>query len=252
MFSFCQRINAMSIHHASIFSHRTITPETSAFELKPVADILQQLGAKQSFDVLQMWDKTVSQVDILAFYMRRDPQQKEYRVIDVGTGSGLIPVLLAKQLQASPVRVKEYHGIDNDINALSVATNVANKYNVPLQLRDSNMLQMWPYIINNDTTPNIVLSANLPYNTEQEWQTYNEAVRAEPKHAIVSGGEDGLDHYRKLIDQLQSKIDQIHMLIFQGSSHRAHELLDLCKTVQTTDMKFYLEADCFGKDRFVV
>jgi hypothetical protein len=41
-------------------------------------------------------------------------------------------------------------------------------------------------ILARDDRANIALCANLPYNTEAEWETYDEVIRAEPKHAIVS------------------------------------------------------------------
>jgi len=243
----------MSQHYSEIFQHRLVTADNSVFEHKPSHEILKNLNGKAVFDALQLRDKTVSMVDILAFYMKRDPKAMPYRVLDIGTGEGWIPILLEEQLKNTSVEVKEYHGIENDVDALFTARKNSNTRKSRLCVYEADMLEHRVSIIGSRATgDNVILSANLPYNTEAEWETYPEAVKAEPKHAIVSWWEDGLDHYRELIRQLQPHIDQIHMLIFQGSSYRITQLYELCKQLVAPGMKFYIESDCYGKDRFVL
>lgn len=211
------------------------------------------LQDKDMFEVLNLRDKTVSMIDLLYWYMKRDPDAQQYRVVDVGVGWGWIPLLLKKYDEIHGRKIiKEIHGIDVDPQALKVSKQHAKDFGLELQLHKWNLLLPLDKILMKDPSSNIVISANLPYNTELEWDTYDEVVRREPKHAIVSPGEDGLDLFRDFLQQLPDYTDHIHMVMMQSWSHNHAQLYQLCQKLVIPWMSFYPESDNFGKQRFIV
>jgi release factor glutamine methyltransferase len=116
-------------------------------------------------------------------------------VLDVGTGSGAVALAVADEVDAVSVR-----GTDTSQPALEVARANAAR----LGLSDGvwfDLALFGPYASGRRQSPehfDLVL-ANLPYVTEDEWETLEPEIRLyEPREALV-GGADGLDAIRGLL-----------------------------------------------------
>lgn len=116
--------------------------------------------------------------------------QKNLRLADVGSGSGCLGITAALE-----VPIKNIVCIDNDPKTLQVAAKNATKYGVTIKCLQNDLLD-------GDCGPFDVLLANLPYVPDSFH--INQAAMREPSHAIF-GGQDGLDLYRRLFDQLSNK-----------------------------------------------
>lgn len=114
------------------------------------------------------------------------------KIIDVGTGSGCIAITAKLELPASKV-------IACDISeaCIEIATKNADKLNTNIEIVKSDLLAD----INAKDLQESVLVCNLPY-VPLNFQI-NESARHEPDLALF-GGQDGLDYYRQLFEQIIS------------------------------------------------
>ena len=112
------------------------------------------------------------------------------RIVDVGTGSGMLAITAKLELQRAEVTA-----IDVDPSCLVVAAQNTKKHKVAVTLLESNLLTKY-------LGPADVLLCNLPY--VPDGYQINQAARHEPRLAIF-GGPDGLNLYRRLFSQLTAQ-----------------------------------------------
>lgn len=116
--------------------------------------------------------------------------------VDVGTGSGVIAITLAKLLPEST-----WYALDISEEAITVARQNADNLGVAsrIQFMTGDLLEP---LLRGTTTPgkfNLIV-ANLPYIPSSEIPLLQKEVQQEPK-AALDGGSDGLELFRKLIPQ---------------------------------------------------
>ena len=119
----------------------------------------------------------------------------DFLIVDVGTGSGCIPVALAQELENI-----DFLAIDVSEKALSVARENVKKFKLDerIKLREGDLLEDFTGILGM-VEENVIITANLPY-IEKEAELMSEVKDYEP-HLALFAGEDGLDYYRKLLMQ---------------------------------------------------
>lgn len=113
---------------------------------------------------------------------------KEPTIIEIGTGSGILPVLIKKNWSESWVVATEISK-----ETLKVARENFNSHGVNIESFNCDFLED---IRNNGIKADIIFS-NPPYISEEEYRELDEEVKKEPYGALV-GGTDGLDYYRRL------------------------------------------------------
>jgi release factor glutamine methyltransferase len=118
----------------------------------------------------------------------------ESLVIDVGTGTGAIPLALARRQPKH-----RYLGLDVSSDALALAReNASQPSSVPpegtrVEWKQNDLLQDF-------TESAALITANLPYLTSEEIASAEPEVRHDPTLAL-DGGTDGLDLIRRLLPQ---------------------------------------------------
>ena len=157
-------------------------------------------------------------------------QRKNFTILDIGTGSGNIIIALLKKMQTIPLLRAGIQSYASDISqkALSVAKENALFHQLGIKFVKGNLLEPFNKLLTTRmTTPVIsgccgnvsascdklskenrqnkilLITANLPYLSTKIYNNSAPKVKNyEPQTALVSS-DDGLDHYKKLLNQLQ-------------------------------------------------
>jgi release factor glutamine methyltransferase len=130
-------------------------------------------------------------------------------VLDIGTGSGCIALALANTLQGISMIA-----LENSEKAIKVAEKNVKKYKLEkrIKLIRSDLLNKLPKA--HFKTKKVIV-ANLPYiGTKKNNYIEDNVKQYEPKEALF-GGEDGLDLYRKLMDQIIKKGVTFDVMFFE-------------------------------------
>lgn len=108
-------------------------------------------------------------------------------VVDVGTGSGCIPVVLARECAGARVAA-----VDVSERALAVARRNASRHAANVRFIKSDLLSALG-------GPFAIVTANLPYIPDEEIAKLQREVRDHDPRLALAGGPDGLDLYRRLL-----------------------------------------------------
>ena len=137
------------------------------------------------------------------------PNGKQWRVADVGTGSGALGITAALEQPSVHVSLLEI-----DTAAIEIAkTNVIN-LSTATPVIESDLLK-------NAAQDYDILLSNLPYVPDD--YVINQAATHEPALAIF-GGADGLDLYRRLFTQIKIVANK-PLYILTEALPQSHELL---------------------------
>ncbi len=151
--------------------------------------------------------------------------RSEVRVADVGTGSGCIALVLAKELPGA-----EIHATDISAAALEIARANAARHQLEnrIQFHQTDLLE--------GLTPDFdFIVSNLPYVGEsEEDQVQLEVRKFEPRVAVFAG-PSGIEIIARLISQAQAALGPVGWLVMEISGTIADEvrrLLDGWEKVQ--------------------
>ncbi len=134
---------------------------------------------------------------IIALSHRPNTTIPPYAVaLDIGTGSGAVPVALAKTLPTAQVAAT-----DISPDALAVARSNAEKHAVADRITfiQSNLLDDVDLTVLAELR---VLTANLPYVTREEIDGLQPEIQDHEPRIALDGGEDGLDLIRRTLAQI--------------------------------------------------
>lgn len=131
-------------------------------------------------------------------------------LIDIGTGTGCVPISILKNLPPERAANIKTFAVDCSREALRAARRNARFHNVRINFARGNLLNNFVrgHLLNNARAligrhqPElIIITANLPYITSHEYDSEPNLL-FEPRRALVGGGNDGLKLYQELINQL--------------------------------------------------
>lgn len=132
-------------------------------------------------------------------------------ILDIGTGSGNIITTLAEEIVGHVDDKKSFILLATDISesALNIAKKNAKRLNTQQNIHfiHSDLLEKIPEKKFLDANE-IIIVANLPYLSEEEFRNAPPDVRNfEPKSALESG-PIGLNHYQRLLRELQQLFEK--------------------------------------------
>jgi len=163
---------------------------------------------------------------------------KELKVLDLCTGSGAIAVSLAKKLKNIKATAS-----DISLNALKTAKKNAILNDVNVIFKQSDLFE------NIEETFDIIVS-NPPYIETNVIKTLNKDVQNEPFIAL-DGGKDGLDIYRKIINEAYKYLNENGTLALEIGYNQKEQVINLLRESDNyTDI--YSKKDLSGNDRIVV
>jgi release factor glutamine methyltransferase len=164
-------------------------------------------------------------------------------IVDVGTGSGAIAVSLAYYINQA-----EIYATDISPSALEIARRNANRHNVDINFRESNLLET--FLVSNREEAGLsfdIIVANLPYIAETEKATLDPQVRDYEPHLALFAGEDGLDLYRQLIPQTRMLLREGAILLLEIDPHQTGFILPILQGFSDISIL----KDAAGRDRVV-
>ena len=166
----------------------------------------------------------------------KDNIESPKKVLDVGTGSGCIALMMKSIFQNSEVT-----GIDISEEAIQLANENSKLNSLEVSFFQSNLLE------NVEESDYDLIIANLPYiPTENLNELDREVIDYEPLTAL-NGGKDGLEIISNLIHQLEEKDYKKVNLFLEIDSRKSSETLEL---LNSWDEVKLLE-DLAEKDRYV-
>lgn len=161
-------------------------------------------------------------------------------IVDAGTGSGCIPIALARQLPKASIEAT-----DISAEALAVAQQNAAEF-APnrITFHLGNLLQ--PI-----AQPVDLITANLPYVTDQEWTMLDDGVKLHEPQLALKGGSDGLDIIRDLLNQATHKLASFGAILLEIGWQQGQAAKSLAASIFPT-AHIELKQDYAGQDRFVI
>lgn len=170
-------------------------------------------------------------------------------VVDVGTGSGAIAVSLAHHLPKNKIFATEI-----SLSATKIGEKNIRYHKTAVTLLRGNLLEPFlkKYKISN--LKSLLIAANLPYLKTCQWQkTQPEIKKYEPRQAL-DGGEDGLNYYRELLQQIELLITNYQLPITSLFEIDPSQTKLITKIIRARfpAAKIQIKKDLAGRDRLVI
>ena len=144
-------------------------------------------------DVLIPRPDTERLVEAVLEVLPASAEKGRRRILDLGTGSGAIVVALASERPNH-----RYVATDRSLTALRVAETNTRRHHVDHIV--SFFQGEWVAAVSERRPVFDVIISNPPYITDIEWPTLAPEVRCFEPEAALLGGADGLEAYRRILD----------------------------------------------------
>ena len=172
---------------------------------------------------------------------KQTTETKQLKILDIGTGSGCIPISLKKQLPFAKISA-----IDISEEALSVAKKNAVLNNVDIHFILQDILKT----VALDQHYDIIIS-NPPYVRELEKKELkNNVLKNEPHVALFVENDNPLIFYAKIAELAKNYLNKNGLLFFEINQYLGTETIDLVNKKGLKNIQ--LKKDMFGNNRIVV
>ena len=175
---------------------------------------------------------------------KKEKGNNNIKILDLCTGSGAIGISIAKNVENCEITL-------SDIS--TEALKVANKNSVGVGFHPD--LGKKIKIIQSDLFENIkdkfdIIVSTPPYIKTEIIKTLEKEVQNEPILAL-DGGKDGLDIYRKIIEQAYNYLNKGGYLCLEIGYDQKEEVINLIKETGKY-INVYSKKDLAGNDRIVI
>ena len=157
-------------------------------------------------------------------------------LIDLGTGSGCISIVLKKELEKLNVS-----SLDISKKALKVAKKNAKQNKAQINFIHHDIFKFKP------VNKYDILVSNPPYVKETD--EVDKSIKFEPQKAIYAS-DYGLKYYKHILSTCKSYLNEKNLIAFEIGYDHGKELTALAKKYFPNG-KISLEKDLSGKDRFL-
>ena len=248
---FCSSILGMDKFELRISQNNIISEEQTEVFKKLISELqsgkpYQQILGETEFYGLQFFvDENVliprpetEELLELAISEIQKRNLKSSKIIDIGTGSGIIPIVLKNKLPQAKVSA-----IDYSEKALETAKKNADFHKLDINFIHQNYLEE-----NLSEVYDIIIS-NPPYiGMDEETDIADSVKEFEPKVALFSPTSNALIFYEKIADDCKNHLAENGMVFLEINQKLGNETKALFKDVLS---KVYLVKDISGNDRFV-
>lgn len=211
--------------------------------------ILDEVGSQEKNFKSQIPNSKTLGLKPQSSNLKPEAQNPKLSILDIGTGSGCIAIVLAKHLPNANV-----YALDISEKALTVAKQNAELNQVTINfvqqdITASNViLSLSKYLHNNEKFDIIV--SNPPYVRDLEKGEIKKNVLAnEPHLALFVEDENPLLFYDKIADLAKQQLNPNGMLFFEINQYLGKETRVLLE--QKNYKNIQLRKDLFGNDRML-
>lgn len=213
----------------------------------PVAQILGEkefmgLTFKVTADTLVPRPDTEILVQAAVDRLRAMAGEEPLRFADIGTGSGAICLSVLHYLSDT---------VADTVDISPAARAVAEENAASLGLADRVTFHTGDLLQPLSGISFAAILSNPPYIPEADIATLAPEVRLKEPHTALSGGQDGLDFYRRLAKEAPAMLVPGGFTAFEVGIHQAGDVTDLLKANPLIDRTEILP-DYAGIDRVVV
>jgi len=168
----------------------------------------------------------------------KDLKIEKLKILDIGTGSGIIPITLKKHFPNT-----EVSAMDISEKALEIAKKNSEFYQTEINFIQADYL-------NTELTENYdVIISNPPYIGIDENVEIEDSVKGfEPNLALFSPTSDALIFYKKIAKDCEKYLNENGLFFLEINQKLGKETLELFKDFSESE----LVIDISGNDRFVV
>lgn len=162
------------------------------------------------------------------------------KILDVGTGSGCIPITLKKYIKESSVST-----LDISAKAIELAKENAESLQQDINFIEADILNYK----SNDKYD--VIASNPPYiRVLEQKDMHKNVLTFEPHLALFVSDEDPLIFYKAIADFALSNLNENGMLFFEINEYLGSETIQMIKNKGFKSVE--LRKDMQGKDRMVM
>lgn len=170
-------------------------------------------------------------------------ENKEFsgRILDMGTGSGCIPISLKCLLPTANVEA-----CDISDEALSLAKKNADKNNANVSFFKADILNLSSSVLHYD-----IIVSNPPYiKLAESDQIHDNVKKYEPHLALFVDGEDAIIFYKKIIDLCESSLNSRGKLYFELNPLTSNDVKTYAE-IKNLFTEIDLKKDLSGNIRFL-
>lgn len=165
---------------------------------------------------------------------------KRIKFLDIGTGTGCIPVTLLKEIKGSRA-----FAIDYDPRAIKVARKNARLHDVQIEFLLIDILNEPIPIQSLD-----VIVSNPPYVTESDkLHMKPNVLKYEPSMALFVKDSDPLLYYRRIAELAKNTLKEYGLLYFEINERFGEDVRTLLEVMDYSNVQII--KDLHGKDRIV-
>lgn len=139
------------------------------------------------------------------------------RILDIGTGSGILAVTLALELPEATILA-----VDRSADALALSRENADRLGARVEFREGDLFAPFP------GDPFDVVVSNPPYVPQGEIERLEPEVRDHEPRGALDGGHDGLDLIRRIVADAPARLVPDGALLLEigaGQKGAVEELL---------------------------
>jgi len=176
-------------------------------------------------------------------HYKKEEGQSNLSILDIGTGSGCIPISLAKNLSKAKVT-----SVDVSVVAIAIAKENADANNVAVSFISDSILA--PKIVSDSKNIFDVIVSNPPYVRNLEKQEIKKNVlNYEPHLALFVEDDDALIFYKKITEYALRHLKKGGVLYFEINQYLGKETVELIKYLGFKTVE--LRKDMSGNDRMI-
>lgn len=193
---------------------------------------------KVTSDVLSPRMETEELVYKVIDYIRKN-NLTNIKILDLCTGSGIIGIILKKELEEFDVKI-----LASDISsrALTVAKENASSLKADISFVESNLFS------NIQDKFDIIVS-NPPYIAHDDKKTIKENVLNYDPHLALFAGEEGMYFYRNIIEKSKSYLNEKGIMFFEIGYDQKEKIITLG---ENNKFETVVYKDINGRDRIAV